>query len=1134
MIDSNHLVSLLEEDDVELQITGLELINANIEHIWHEVSESILLIDSLTEVDPARLDSGASLDDLKALSSLASIVLSKLYFHLGKLDEALKHALHSGTHFTTSADDEFTSTLLHFCVDKYIELRTRHESKKSYFKTTLRLSTSSLGASTVSSSSALLEGDDDDDDDDDVTITSSSLSEKSHAFSDLKSDSKKREEKGKCSLSDSSTLICDESYDDEDGDDADADMPLYEMEAIVANIIRDSLNDGDEAVLLSIGLSIDCRRDDLLSELLEQGGRSALEYCRRLVMDERLRMPLEFRVRVTKLLEKHYRASAAGGNKEDYFVLVRCLVALAKPRDVAELLITLTDAGRVEDELIALQIAFDLASEQPQKFLHKVLETVKGHIAPIAKAAPEHEPTKDTNEASNRNSNQISNQNTKENTKEDTKEDTAAAAASAAVADRYKKLLSALSGNAAVDLELDFLYNANHSDMYLISYIKMIVESQANVGKKTGNIEVTRNATLAANALMHAGTAVDVFVRKNIDWVAEATYWSTFSATAGLGAIHRGHHKHAFKLLGVYLPSGGAGAAGKKVQQYYSEGGALYALGLIHAGNGAAAIDYLKEALASATSPAAAGGGGNGGEPKEMVVHGACLGLGLAGLGTADRSITEQLWDVVVQPEGSIAQEAAALAIGLVNIGASLQEDAENMLTFARENPHDRVVRAISVALALAGYGRQEAADAAIEALVSDKNPEIRFGGMYAVGLAYCGTCAECAISRLLTAAVSDVSDDVRRAALTALGFVLHKSPQSCPHLVALLTDSFNPHVRYGAAMALGISCAGTALPEAIALLEPMMNDPSDIVRQGAMIAMAMVLIQATTKEVPRLEKITRKILDRITDARDEVMSKMGAILAMGIVNAGGRNVTIARDGFKAAAGLTAFSLYWYWTPVVHFLTLAFAPTAVITLDQSLEKVSLKLRSDAPPSMFAYPENMKAADTVSDAKDTPASVLAYGKNRLDVSKQMELEKQQQKEKMEVEEEEQEKKKKKKKMEDEAKFEIIETPCRVTPRQRKVVKFEPSERYVPVKKSDFYGIVIVNDLEKEAEVEMEEGGEEEIVIGGKKEEENDGNGGLKDRPEGTRKTAAANADGADDGSKKEPSPLASFTLNDDDD
>lgn len=60
------------------------------------------------------------------------------------------------------------------------------------------------------------------------------------------------------------------------------------------------------------------------------------------------------------------------------------------------------------------------------------------------------------------------------------------------------------------------------------------------------------------------------------------------------------------------------------------------------------------------------------------------------------------------------------------------------------------------------------------------------------------------------------------------------------PRIVSLLSESFNPHVRYGAALAVGISCAGTGLSEAISLLEPLTSDVVDFLRQGALIAVRM------------------------------------------------------------------------------------------------------------------------------------------------------------------------------------------------------------------------------------------------------------------------------------------------------
>ena len=68
---------------------------------------------------------------------------------------------------------------------------------------------------------------------------------------------------------------------------------------------------------------------------------------------------------------------------------------------------------------------------------------------------------------------------------------------------------------------------------------------------------------------------------------------------------------------------------------------------------------------------------------------------------------------------------------------------------------------------------------------------------MYTIAMAYCGTGNNEAIRKLLHVAVSNVNNDVRRAAVIGLGFLLFKQPDHCPGVVQLLSESYNPHVRY-------------------------------------------------------------------------------------------------------------------------------------------------------------------------------------------------------------------------------------------------------------------------------------------------------------------------------------------------
>lgn len=77
--------------------------------------------------------------------------------------------------------------------------------------------------------------------------------------------------------------------------------------------------------------------------------------------------------------------------------------------------------------------------------------------------------------------------------------------------------------------------------------------------------------------------------------MSRATNWAKFSATAGLGVIHRGHLQQGRSLMAPYLPQGGSGGGGSP----YSEGGALYALGLIHANHGEGIKQFLRDSLRS-------------------------------------------------------------------------------------------------------------------------------------------------------------------------------------------------------------------------------------------------------------------------------------------------------------------------------------------------------------------------------------------------------------------------------------------------------------------------------------------------------------------------------------------------------
>ena len=152
-------------------------------------------------------------------------------------------------------------------------------------------------------------------------------------------------------------------------------------------------------------------------------------------------------------------------------------------------------------------------------------------------------------------------------------------------------------------------------------------------------------------------------------------------------------------------------------------------------------------------------------------------------------------------------------------------------------------------------------------------------------------------------------------------------------------------------------------------------------VRQGALIAMAMVMFQISEASDSRVGAFRRQLEKIILDKHEDTMSKMGAILASGILDAGGRNVTIRllsktkHDKVTAVIGLAVFSQFWYWYPLVYFISLAFSPTAFIGLNYDLKVPKFEFMSHAKPSLFEYPKHT-TVPTSNTAAKLPTAVLS--------------------------------------------------------------------------------------------------------------------------------------------------------------
>lgn len=286
-----------------------------------------------------------------------------------------------------------------------------------------------------------------------------------------------------------------------------------------------------------------------------------------------------------------------------------------------------------------------------------------------------------------------------------------------------------------------------------------------------------------------------------------------------------------------------------------------------------------------------------------------------------------------------------------------------------------------------------------------------------------------------------------------------------------------------------------------------------------------MILIQHTDQTSPKTSFFRSLYHEVITNKHEDVMAKFGAILAQGIIDAGGRNVTVSlqsRTGhtnLQAVVGMLIFTQYWYWFPLAHCLSLAFTPTCVIALNSDLKMPKLEIKSAAKPSLYAYPAPMeeKKAEEREKVATAVLSIAARQKRRETIDKREE-------EKMDIDEEvkevikemkaeaaasskdadkpsEKEEKKKSVKAKDDAtassstastadepkekekdqptkaerkepepNFEILQNPARILRQQLKVVSIVDGQSYVPLKEVSIGGIIVTQRTAKASDSE----------------------------------------------------------------
>ncbi len=1061
------VVGFLSEPDPELQIFALRKLNEEIDSLWTEVVGSVGEVEALYE-DPQFPE-----------RELAALVAAKVYYNLQEYNESMVFALGAGKLFDIDHEGEFEDTIISKCVDTYIALSDAAPSTVSN-QTPAQLNTAFPSATNG------------------ATSTSASLASPTMPFSQATLPSKSL-----LSRQDSTNTFDPSLQQTGNAPIPGAIPPSLAQERGIQGPLQAVIDQLFERCFREkryrqvVGIAVEARKFDVIRRAIlrasedekaenkaqnsDESGQAEklLEYllgiCMDVVQERGLRQEL---LRLILGLLRDVPSP-------DVLSIAKCIVYLNEHSMASRLLADLVQTGGPRRLAEAYQIAFDLFDNSSQEFLKKVREGLPKDPEPKAQPVAEggDKMDEDKENEGQETDKLLSDSNDNPDAPSSSLEDFAEKAEplSAEAKKSFESIREILSGTKSIQLNLEFLYRNNHADVTILNKLKGSLEARNSI---------FHTAVTLSCGFMNAGTMNANFFRDNLEWLGKAVNWSKFTATAALGVIHRGDLGNGQTLLRPYLPKDTV--EGANTGSVYSQGGSLYAMGLIYANHETFALELIRDHFKKAT--------------EEVVQHGGALGLGVAGMATGDEGIYEDLKNVLYT-DSALNGEAVGIAMGLIMLGTGNIKALEDMIQYAHDTQHEKIVRGLGLGMALIMYGRQEGADELVNGLLDDADPILRYGGIQTLALAYCGTGSNKAVRKLLHVAVSDVSDDVRRYAVMSLGFILFRKPKSVPRMVELLSESYNPHVRYGAAMALGISCAGTGLDEAIDLLEPMIKDPTDFVRQGALIALSMIMVQQNEAMNPKVGIIRKTLQKAIGDRHEDAMTKFGSAISLGIIDAGGRNCTISLQtqtgnlNMAGIVGMAVFTQYWYWFPLTHFLSLSFTPTAVIGLDQDLEVPKFNFHSATRPSLFDYPpeQETKQEDAPEKVKTAVLSTTAQAKRRA----QKKEKQQQRQESMDVDstptaskgevadkmdtdepavktEAEKDAEKAavaenkdgedakeadrpeglKKKMEKEKVGYSIENMSRVLPAQLKFVSF-PDGRYEPVKKPTG-GVILLND------------------------------------------------------------------------
>jgi 26S proteasome regulatory subunit N2 len=503
-----------------------------------------------------------------------------------------------------------------------------------------------------------------------------------------------------------------------------------------------------------------------------------------------------------------------------------------------------------------------------------------------------------------------------------------------------KQLVSILNGELKRKaLHLFLTQNSNVDAPFLKSLLAGWRPKESYINSAVG----------ASIGTLLAFTQSSVHLKDYIKNFALVKNWSLFTIAASFGLINQDRDGFVQEAKELTLNE----------KSPYCTGGLLYATGLSNFGN------THKEDLRAANLK-------NIKAKEEPIQHGAILALGLQNALSNDEGLIDHV-KTILYSEKALPGEAAGFAINLIKATHYSSDHVEEMVNLCQNNPHDKIARAAIGSIGLTAINSNADIAADYAKMIGNKDPHIRLGAVGLLSLRYFGSAHTETVNELLRIIATDLSNDVRRLAVIGLGFVLTKKRSKAFLLLKMLSSSYNPYIRHAVALTLGILYVHSFDKKVTKLLQRLLDDKVDYVRQAASIGLGLVFQLGSENLDQNFETVKTQLTERLNKKVETSLAKFGHMLGLAMMQPGGENCIVNLNRLEAWSssyvrpqsiiGIFLFTFYWYWYPMTLTLGLAFEPTCLIgvTGDLRIPK-GFQFVSKASKKTFDYyktPENVE-------------------------------------------------------------------------------------------------------------------------------------------------------------------------------